>query len=100
MGELRGIAGIKSGAVRCQIVSHRTEALQILRKGLAITSAGESGSISAWICDDGTYRASFDQWGVTKDARVFRAKSHLSGWLARWWRAMGDQNKLAPLTPP
>ena len=95
MCELKGISGIKSGRVDCEIVKSISAALRTTPK-LATTAAGEDGALSVWIGDDGYYRTSFHQFCQTINGpNIIATKAKVRQWLKEWWPKLGDQKQLA-----
>jgi len=79
-----GLEGVKAKELNGPMVNSMTAMLNALVGNFVAGSAGDKGSICAWLDDEGNYRASFCQWMSEKSAFI-GTKSELKKWLKEWF---------------
>lgn len=83
---LRGLDGI-DGEVQAVSVTSVSDATQFLRRGMAITAAGDKGAIVCWKVGD-VWSCEFIRHRLTADLSKFKSIAAVSQWLKAWWPAM------------
>lgn len=73
--------GVKRRSLRGPLASSATGFLSALRKHRVCGAAGDHGAVTAWIDDDGKYRATFSRWCQVLEAGTFNTKASLGAWL-------------------
>lgn len=84
MPQLRGLPGTDGQPKDAEMFSGVSGAFAILRRGLAATTAGDTGAINFYVRDDGLYHCEIMRHCVTEDARQFKTQKEARAWLKEW----------------
>ena len=85
--KLDKLKGVSEGEVRACFVSGKDpfNLKEILKCGLAFTSAGGNGAINVWITDNGELKGELMRYCVVKESTTFNsikeAKDRISVWM-------------------
>jgi|GEM_PF-1100940 len=85
---LAGLPGVAAEETQAVDVTSPSDASQFMRKGMAVTAAGDSGAVVVWKGDDGKWRCEFMRFLRTIDQRKFTAMAAAWQWLKEWWPQM------------
>ena len=81
---LRGLPGT-SGDVEAVSVGSRTAAITALRRGQAVTAAGDHGALNVWTNGDGHWCCEFMRRQQKVDAKKYAYMAAVDAWLRRWF---------------
>ena len=84
--ELCGLTNVSDKNVKaCFVTDEKDYNLsEILKCGLAFTSAGSNGAFNIWIDDDGELIGERMRYMVTKETRVFNSISEAEQCISEW----------------
>lgn len=84
--ELSGLINVSDKKVKaCFITDEKDYNLsEILKCGLAFTSAGSNGAFNVWIDDDGELIGERMRYMVTKETRIFNSISEAEQCILEW----------------
>jgi hypothetical protein len=87
---LRDLDGVKRKQVKGKFVGQSVSAfMTALKKDKYLISAGDDGSITVWVRDDGRYGYSFDRFMVSQSCGAVKTKKELRTWLSIYVPKMG-----------
>lgn len=76
--------GVKSGVLYGPFAKSTTAAMRALKSFRVVSGAGNNGSWTVWIDDDGAYHVDFSRFRFTKNKAVFGTKKQVKEWLQIW----------------
>lgn len=83
MPRFSGMPGV-TGPLEGPLVSSVTGLLRALEAHRIASAAGDDGSVTAWIDDAGTIRASFQRFHSELSGGTFKSSAELRRWLKEW----------------
>lgn len=81
---LKGLEGIKRKKIEAAWIVDVTDISNVLKKGLACTSAGDNGAINIWKDDDGLFRCKAMRYRRTINEQKYRNISDVENWISIW----------------
>jgi len=84
MPMLSGLPGTDGKPRDGEMFSSVSRAFDILRRGLAATTAGDTGAINFYVRDDGLYHCEVMRHMVTEDSKQFKTQKDARAWLKKW----------------
>jgi len=82
--EFSGMPGVKRKRIKGPIVDSVSAFLLALRKHRLCSAAGDHGSVTVYVDDDGAFRCTFQRWHSTIDEQTYATKAQVKAWLVKW----------------
>lgn len=84
MATLAGLPGVKETLETNGYQDSVTGFLNALKSQRAATGAGDHGSVTVWIDDDGQFRCAFTRFCSIVNTQIFEHKKQIKAWLTEW----------------